>query len=379
MRYKVVVPVTIVDDDFPVWNHTVVPDRVAEGETARVTVGVSNDVVFPAERTVNLTFGGSATAPADYTVGSASLTLGQVARASAATTLTIAEDTLVEGDETIVVTATLDDGTVLGQRAIAIVDDDDTSMPRTVSIMPKTGAERVFEGTDAVFTLRLDAAPEADLTVRVMVSERGEVISRPGDFAAPVSVTFSTADTVKELTVTTDDDTVTEALPDWRGTAGRITAVVQAGAGYVPDPAHASATVAITDDETVGDDQRGAGVHQRGGVFGEREPDGRRNGGRRRLGHHRRGGLLDHRRSGCRAVLDRPGERRAGVPHRPGLRGPRRHGQHRPRERRGEQRVRRGRHGDRRRRRTGDDGRPDDHRHRGGRGRACRRRRPAWA
>ena len=296
-------PVTIRDDDAPVWDFSIVPDRVAEGETATVTASISNEVSYRQDQTVTLAFGGSASETGDYTKGASTLALAAGTRSAGSATIATVDDADTEGDETILVTAMLD-GAVIGQRTLTILDDEDDSLPAlpTVSIMPKSGGVQVDEGADAVFTLTLDAAPAADLTVSVQVTREGAVIAIPADYAAPVSVTFTTTETEQELTIGTSLDPGFDALPGAPETAGRITAVVQPAAGYAPDPNRAGATVTVLERHV----QRNStpALHQSGNPFGERERDGSRLGGGRRPRRCRRGVLRDHGRGGHGAVRD---------------------------------------------------------------------------
>ena len=241
------VPVTIVDDDFPNWDFSITPDSVTEGGSATVSISILNDVRFINERTVNLKFGGSAVESEDFTVDSSALTLAATSRASVSATLTITDDAAVEGEETIMITAVLDDGTVIGQRSLTIDDDDDTSMQRTVSIMPSTGGDSVAEGSNAEFTVTLDQAPASELTVSVSVTEEGGTIANPEDYTAPQSVNFSSTDTEKTLSVATRDRSNAPELTAFPGAVGRITAVLQPGTAYAIDSSRASASVTVRD------------------------------------------------------------------------------------------------------------------------------------
>ncbi len=154
----------------------------------------------------------------------------------------------VESDETVAVAAA------------AVVD-------ATVTIAPTTTP--VTEGTAAAFTLTRTGATTAALTVSVMVTQEGAVITTPSDYASAVDVTFAVGSSTATLSVPTNDDSTREALPDQlpeiEGVgyvqaddviAGRVTAVVQSGTGYAPGSGAAgeadagSAVVDVNDDES---------------------------------------------------------------------------------------------------------------------------------
>ena len=121
--------VAIEDDDRPAWEVTVSDATIAEADTGSSTVTVSTGgVTFASARTIKLDFNGStATLTDDYTVGATTLTLN-AGESSVETTIAAVNDTVDDDDETIVVSATLDDGGVdvaIGtQRIISITDND---------------------------------------------------------------------------------------------------------------------------------------------------------------------------------------------------------------------------------------------------------------
>ena len=146
------------------------------------------------------------------------------------------------------ITATVTRGTgysahnTLHTASAAINDDDDPSTGTPV--VSVSGGMSVTEGTVATFTLTADPAPDSDITVTVMVTERGAFAV--GGQTGTKMVTINTNGTAT-LTVTTFDDTSDESN-------GAITAAVTRGTGYsAHNTAHtASVTVNDNDDPSTG-------------------------------------------------------------------------------------------------------------------------------
>ena len=83
---------TVEDNDAATFEVTAAPTEIAEGESATVTVAVSNGVTFATDQTITLDFAGStATQGDDYTVSSETLTLG-AGTGSVTATLTALDD-----------------------------------------------------------------------------------------------------------------------------------------------------------------------------------------------------------------------------------------------------------------------------------------------
>ena len=128
--------VTIEDDDKPpppTLSMTVAPDAIAEAGTESATVTVSASPAFTADRTISLTFSGTATVTADYTISVDGTTLSAPYEltlpegdASIEATVTAVDDTVEEGAETIRIEATLDGEPIGDPQTVTITDDDGT-------------------------------------------------------------------------------------------------------------------------------------------------------------------------------------------------------------------------------------------------------------
>ena len=122
--------VVLEENDVSEFALSVYPDEIAEGDSATVTVAISNGVTFEEDQTIALDFAGSAARRgADYTVSAGSLTLVSGA-SSAAATLTALVDGDEETDETVSVTARYG-GEIIGTETVTVADG--VSSPLTAS------------------------------------------------------------------------------------------------------------------------------------------------------------------------------------------------------------------------------------------------------
>ena len=100
------------------------------------------------------------------------------------------------------------------------------------------GTTPVTEGTAATFTVTLDQAPQAALSVAISVVDAGGVLSA----TTPTSVAFVVGDNTKTITLPTRDDNVIEP-------ASTVTVSIAAGSGYNLGTT-TSASVSVTDNDT---------------------------------------------------------------------------------------------------------------------------------
>ena len=221
------------------------PAAVAEDAgTAIYTVTLSAQ---PAESvTVDYaTADGTATADADYTAASGTLTFTPANWETAQTVaVTISNDTVDDDNETF--TFTLSNpgtGTVLSSTASSqsttITDDDVPAL--TVSFGAATYSVR--EGATVSVAVSLSAMPERSLTIPLTATNGTGATS--SDYNVPRSVTFASTETSKTLTFSATDDAVDEANE-----------TVTLGFGTLPPRLTAGTTsqaaVTITDDDSRG-------------------------------------------------------------------------------------------------------------------------------
>ena len=260
--YEVGVPqvasVTVRDNDTAQFTVSVLPAEITpaeivEGESAEVTVAITNNVTFATVQTLHLTFPAAATGTAtkgeDYTIASETLTLS-VGEYTVTTTLTAVDDDDEEGAEPLTVRAT-HGTTSIGSKTVTIAASD---VPPRVRI---TAAQaRVGEGADVVFTLRRVKETEPTdlpaLPVAVTVTDTyGRLSEEP-----PSTVMFGVGDTTTELRLATTDDTVilvdptTEApLADSEVTVTVLPAEMQTPPAYIVVDGADTAQVTVTEND----------------------------------------------------------------------------------------------------------------------------------
>ena len=237
------------DDEAPSLVLEVDPLAVREDggtATVRVTTGVGS--TFETEKTVTLALAGTAVLDEDYTLSSATLTLpaGEGFEPSQATAeIAALDDERPEGDETVVVTGTVD-GEAFGEaRTLVIADNEGAPRVRlllsTASVSENGGVSTVTATVSPAspdpFTVTLaatpvdPAAPEdfvlegtllsfaADATestgeVRVTAVDNDEdAPDRTVTVSGTVSLETVTAPLPVTLTITDDDDHVTLVTP----------------------------------------------------------------------------------------------------------------------------------------------------------------------
>ncbi len=212
---------------------------------------------------VPLAFGGAATLGSDYTLsaqnpapqgvshanlagpGAPTLTFTGPSASTAKLLLTAAADSVNEGSgETVTVglgtiSAAGFHGAAAGDGAVSFTI---LEPPPEVSIAAKTAS--ITEGTDAAFTVRANRAPDADLTVKLTVSEAAgsDFVAAAGEGAA--TVTIPKGETEAAFTVATVDDQADE--PD-----GSVTVSLggNGGAYTVAASPGDAASVKVADDD----------------------------------------------------------------------------------------------------------------------------------
>ena len=233
-----VASVAVTDDDDPPPPVVSIAggSAISEGGTASFTLTAT-----PAPQTtltVEVTVEDSGAFAASGESGVQQVTLGTTGTATF--DVVTDDDSTDEPDGTL--TATVQTGTgytVSASPAAAasvVVTDDDDPPPPVVSI---TGGSAISEGGTASFTLTATPAPQAALTVEVTVEDSG-AFAASGESGVQ-QVTLGTTGTVTFDVVTEDDNT---DEPN-----GALTATVQTGTGYAPSGTHASATIAVHDNE----------------------------------------------------------------------------------------------------------------------------------
>ena len=200
-------------------SHPSISESAGSSTTVTVTVATASaSTTFsePSTVTVNVAGGGSnpATAGTDFTaVSSFTITLPANTHSATGTfTFTPTSDEIVEGDETVLVSATatnpLSTVTFAVNSATITLTDDDQS---TISIVGEASAPA---GHPVVFTISLTKA--VDVALDLTFSTFNETASTPADYVShsQTPITIAAGETSATISVTTtasDTDTVVEA------------------------------------------------------------------------------------------------------------------------------------------------------------------------
>ena len=281
--------VTITNDDEPSWALSVNPELIAEADASSSRVSVSSDgVTFTSSKRINLGFGGTATKSTDYTVAAETLTLA-AGRSTVSTTVSALDDAVADASETILVTATLDGGTIGAPQTITVVDDEQVASAIVLVVSPSAVGEGAGATTLTV-TGTLDGAALTTDTVVSLTLEAGTATAGAdytvGSAAATLRIaaratsgTASFALTPVDDMIDDDDETVTIA------SSSTLDADADAG-------------IADSDDHGQRRAQRRAGVRA---ARADVQPRGEQRSRCRR----RRGGDRDRRERGHTVVLAR--------------------------------------------------------------------------
>ena len=164
--------------------------------------------------------------------------------ATATLSVTTQNDAADEADSVVTVTVNADTADPInyepGTTATATVTVNDNDLP---AITIAAGTSPVTEGTAAAFTLTRTGVMTAALTVGVTVSEDGDVLAATDE--GEKSVTFAANSATAELSVTTQNDSVSEAHSAVTVTVNADTA---SPATYEPGTP-AAATVTVNNDD----------------------------------------------------------------------------------------------------------------------------------
>ena len=229
--------VAIRDDDEASVSFASASQSVGEGSgTHNVEVRLSP---APATDTTFIyTVDGTATAGSDFTIANSGTLSVPKGTTTATIPVTIIDDSVEDGGETVVLKLTAGNGYAVGTIGThtLTIQNHEPAVP-SVTVARKAGtASSITEGGDAAFTLTATPVPTADLAVSVTVATDGAW----GVTAGTRTVTIPTTGSAT-LTLPTIGDEADE--PD-----GSVTVTVTDGDGYkVGSPA--SDTVAIGDDD----------------------------------------------------------------------------------------------------------------------------------
>ncbi|MBK8742724.1 MAG: IPTL-CTERM sorting domain-containing protein [Betaproteobacteria bacterium] len=237
--------VNIADDDGPV-TVTIAATNAAAAEPSTnglftVTRNGGGTLQLQQPLVVNLTIGGSATNGTDYALIATTVTI--LANQTTATIpVTVTDDPLVEGTETVILTVGTSVNYTVGapsQATVNIADDESVINVSITATLPNA-AEPSTNGQFTVTRTTGSALQNAQpMTVNLSI---GGTASNGVDYSnIPSTVTILANQTTATIAVTVIDDNALEPTET-------VIATVLAGTGYVPS-APTAATVFIADEE----------------------------------------------------------------------------------------------------------------------------------
>ena len=201
----------ITDDDEPSYALAVNPATIAETDGVSTVTVSTGGVGFPADRTIALGFGGTATKGTDYSVDAEALTL-TAGQTSVSTTVRAVDDEVMDPDETIDITATLDGEGIGTTQTVTIVDDDTAATRVTLTVAPATVAEDAGATVVTVTGTLNGAAPGTATEVTVSVASGTATAGR--DFAAvasfPLRIAANETSGTATFSLTPTDDSLVE-------------------------------------------------------------------------------------------------------------------------------------------------------------------------
>ena len=189
-------------NDAATFTVTATPSAVPEGESATVTVAISNGVPFEADQTITLAVSGTASSD-DYEVKPKSLRLTLPAGETSATVeLEGLEDNEEEEAETVTFTAS-HGGVVIGSATVTITS---ISHDATLSALSLSGIDiGTFSGAETSYTVYVEEAVETTTVTATASHPEAEVSIEPG-----AEVSLEAGDNEMTVTVTAADGVTTE-------------------------------------------------------------------------------------------------------------------------------------------------------------------------
>ena len=204
--------VTISDNDDATWTVSAQPTEIDEGESSTVTVAVANGRTFASNQTISLAVSGTA-ASSDYSLSATELTL-RAGAGSATATVTATDDVILEGGETVTVTAS-HGGQSVGSATITIeANDTPLSKDATLSSLVLSGVDIGAFNSGTTGYSAIVGYDVSSTTVTADPSDDGAsvTIADANGSAQGTSraVSLSSGDNVIIVTVTAEDGSTTK-------------------------------------------------------------------------------------------------------------------------------------------------------------------------
>ena len=227
--------VTVEDDDTATFTVSAAPEAVGEGESATLTVAISNGVRFAEDQSIELALSGTASV-ADYTVTPAPLTLATGA-SSVTAELAASVDQDEEQDETVTVAAS-HSGASIGSATVTIRS---VSHDATLGGLSLSGIEiGAFSGAETSYAASVEHAVEATTVMATASHPDAAVSIQPGP-----EVSLAVGANEITITVTAEDGETTKTYSVTVTRAALPEASIAEGASPVTEGTAASFTVTL--------------------------------------------------------------------------------------------------------------------------------------
>ena len=230
---------TINNDDVLAASITVLPASTLEDGPGNLTYTVTLDQAPVVATTVNITTGGTASSPVDYTGAVSNVSFG-IGVSTQTIVIDPVVDAITEGDETVILTVAAGIGYSVGSpvSATGTITNDDTA---GITLTQSGSTTDVTEGgaTDT-YTLVLTSQPTSDVSVALNPGTQVTVAT------SPVVFTTGNWNVARIVTVTAVDDAAVEGTH-----TGTISHLITSSDASYNDFAVADVTANITDNDLI--------------------------------------------------------------------------------------------------------------------------------
>ena len=183
----------------PTWSVSADAARVAEGDRTTLTVAITNGNTFDSSQTISLAATGTA-GSADYRLSATTLTLAEGAT-SATANVSATDDATVEGDETVILTAS-HGGQSIGSATVTIPANDAPAWSVSAD------AAQVAEGGDSTLTVAITNGNTFDSSQTISLAATGTASG--ADYDLPESITLPAGHASATANVSATDDNLEE-------------------------------------------------------------------------------------------------------------------------------------------------------------------------
>ena len=190
--------VTIPANDAPAWSVSADAAQIAEGDSATLTVAITNGRTFDSSQTISLAATGTASG-ADYDLPE-SITL-PAGHASVTSDVSATDDATVEGDETVILTAS-HGGESIGSATVTIPANDAPAWSVSAD------AAQIAEGDSATLTVAITNGNSFDSSQTISLAATGTASG--ADYDLPESITLPAGHASVTANVSATDDAIVE-------------------------------------------------------------------------------------------------------------------------------------------------------------------------